>query len=158
MTRLRLGWVVLLAAPLWLGAGEVRIDWELAGRVIDGDTVRFPHGACRLLGIDAPERRQAGWLEATAALSARLGTERMRVMRFGHDRYGRDLCIVVDRDGEEINLWMVETGHAWAYLTNRRPYGGRAVREAETRARAARRGLWQHRHQLPPWEWRRRHR
>src|SRR5690349_11862122 len=120
--------------------------------VVDGDSLRFPGVEVRLEALDAPEwdqvchrgdppHRYRCGLDAKDALIRLIagrpvtcdgvrqadGTER--------DRYGRllGLCRVGDT---AINAWLVEQGHAVAFVR----YSDRFVAE-EARARAAGRGI-----------------
>jgi endonuclease YncB( thermonuclease family) len=148
--------LTLIAAPLRAQT--------LAGKVIavgDGDTVTIMDTAgarhrVRLVGVDAPERRQSYGATARAALAARVLQRQVVIEGVGRDRYrrllGRVLC-----GGSDVNLEMVRAGLAWFY----RAYGrslSPADREryalAEAEARAARRGLWAQPSPTPPWVYR----
>ncbi len=73
------------------------------------------------------------------------------------DRYGRIVGSVIV-DGQDVNLVQVKTGMAWFYryyqkelsAENRKLYA-----QAEDEARANKKGLWQDKNPMPPWEWRR---
>jgi micrococcal nuclease len=52
---------------------------------------------------------------------------------------------------KDVNLATLEQGMAWHYIkydTNKR------LRQAEAEAKAARRGIWQDKQPLAPWDWR----
>jgi endonuclease YncB( thermonuclease family) len=131
----------------------------LVGTVIsvtDGDTVRVQLSsgpmAVRFHSIDAPEKNQPWGPEARAALASRLDGRQVELEVWTQDRYER-LVATVHLGGENINAWMVQEGHAWAY----RDYlKDPQYCYAEADARARRLGLWS----LPststyaPWEWR----
>jgi endonuclease YncB( thermonuclease family) len=126
-------------------------------RVVDGDTlnVQLSSGAItvRLGSVDAPEHDQAGGAEATAALSRRLNGRQVELEVQTQDQYER-LVAIVYLGGENLNAWLVQQGHAWAYrkyLSDPRY----CVWEAD--ARTFRRGLWSAPpgSQKAPWEWRR---
>ena len=76
------------------------------------------------------------------------------------DRYGRIVGFILV-DGQDVNLTQVKTGMAWFYRyyqkelsrENRKLYA-----QAEDEARATKKGLWQDKNPMPPWEWRRLHR
>jgi endonuclease YncB( thermonuclease family) len=57
-------------------------------------------------------------------------------------------------DGRDVAGEMLDAGLAWhfARYSNDRDYAA-----AERRARDAKRGLWQDRDPIPPWEWRQAH-
>ena len=111
--------------------------------VTDGDTVWVRAGSARpvsvrLLGIDAPERCQAGGPEATAALTSRVLRREVDVDARAVDRYGRVVAVVTLR-GDDLGAWLVDGGHAWSPGFRRAPGPYDAQ---ERRARAAHRGLF----------------
>jgi micrococcal nuclease len=66
------------------------------------------------------------------------------------DKYGRTVgnVVVGKRD---MNLAMLEQGMTWHYVKydiNKR------LGQAEAEAKASRRGLWQDKQPIPPWDWR----
>ncbi|KAF0205628.1 MAG: hypothetical protein FD172_4035 [Methylocystaceae bacterium] len=63
------------------------------------------------------------------------------------DRYGRIVATCQVR-GEDIELWLVRSGHAFAYRRYSSDYIG-----AEQEAKNNRRGMWAG-HTQAPWEWR----
>jgi len=91
-----------------------------ACRVVDGDTLRCGRERIRLLGIDAPEmpghcrpgRRCApGDPFASKASLAVALTGRLRVERFGADRYGRTLALVTGARGD-LSCWQLSRRQA----------------------------------------------
>lgn len=127
-------------------------------KVADGDTftliaVGQAPRAVRLYGIDAPERDQAYGELATTALVAWIDGREVRVAVEDVDIYGRLVGTVFVNDSN-INLAMVEQGHAWWYEQYARD--AFELELAEQQARAARRGLWASGTAVEPWEWRRR--
>jgi micrococcal nuclease len=98
--------------------------------VYDADTVRadidlglstWRHGEpLRLYGINAPEmrgpERLAGILARDALRARVLGKElTIRTIKDEREKYGRYLAVLLDADGN-VNEWLVEQGHAVAYL------------------------------------------
>jgi endonuclease YncB( thermonuclease family) len=107
-------------------------------RVLDGDTLDV--GMCRdgrtvlkyrvrLYGIDTPEKRPSRsdplrHLEIQASLRSKQAlTDRLIendwivVAHFDKpDKYGRLLCTLFDKNGENLNEWMIRMGHAVAYF------------------------------------------
>ena len=97
-------------------------------RCVDGDTVDvikdlgervFKEDRYRLLGINTPERGQAGFDEATDYLEMLCkegaddeGWLYMRTEKFGKYRW---LGVLYNQKGENINLTMIESGHAEVY-------------------------------------------
>lgn len=152
--------VGLLGAEPWAAAphpGDAQGDITGLARIVDGDTLVVSETRIRLEGIDAPEagqtcgRRLFGrWscgTEATAALASLIEGKPVRCLQRGHDKYGRVLatCFI---GAQDVSAWMVERGHAWAFVR----YSTTYLRE-EAEARAARRGIWQG-ESVPAWEYR----
>ena len=106
----------------------------------------------RLFGIDTPERDQPYGRAASRFLAARVAGKTVGVDEIELDSYGRTVGIVY-LEGININLLMVESGHAWWY----RHYAGRydELRYAESEARESGLGLWADKDPVPPWDWRR---
>lgn len=155
-----------LALGFLAAFGPARGGWAAAPpafeavvfRVSDGDTawVRPDDGApvkVRLLGIDAPEQCQAHGAAATAALASRVLHRRVRIEGRARDDYGRLLAHIV-LEGEDLNGWMVRSGHAWGLRPGRRR--GRYADEHREAVRAGR-GLFGDPLAVSPWEFRRRH-
>jgi micrococcal nuclease len=87
-------------------------------RVIDGDTFRIMYDgeetSVRLVGIDAPERRQPGGPAATAALRKMIDRRTVRIefpCKRKRDNFGRLLCDV-HLEGRNIAKTLVDTGNA----------------------------------------------
>ena len=120
-------------------------------RVVDGDTVVYPQGVCRLIGVDAPEVAHGGHPgghpaqpmgdQAAEGLRGELVQGMNTVVVYGTDKYGRMLCAILDHAGYLANLWLVESGLAETYLLDRAPFA-RGLAEAQARAKAERRGIW----------------
>lgn len=127
-----------------------------AVKIIDGDTFDIlSNGSLyrvRLNGIDCPERGQAYYREAKAALGNFCHNRTITVTYRSKDRNGRLLGDVYV-DNQYINLLLVKQGFAWhfkKYSTDVRLAG------AEKEARAAKRGLWAVGNAVAPWVWRQR--
>lgn len=133
---------------------------EIVGRasVIDADTIEVHGQRIRLHGIDAPEKDQPCFdasgvsyrcgQKAALALDEFIGISPVQCRERDKDRYGRTVADCSVR-GEDIEMWLVRSGHAMAY----RKYSSDYI-AAEQEARNAKRGIWAGRAQ-PPWEWRR---
>jgi len=126
--------------------------------VIDGDTIEVLHNnraeRIRLNGIDCPEKRQAYGKRAKQAASELVFGKDVTLNTFGKDKYRRTIADVLLSDGTNVSQQLVKEGWCWWY----RKYapGDVMLEELETRARAARLGLWAGPHPVPPWEWRKR--
>lgn len=137
----------------------------LRGRVVgvsDGDTVTVLDASntqfkIRLMGIDAPEKKQAFGSKSKEALSRLVFNKLVTVEYYKKDRYGRTIGKIIVGD-IDANLEQVKAGFAWHYkkyqkeqtLEDRSLYA-----QAEDQAMAERRGLWRDAEPVPPWDWRR---
>jgi endonuclease YncB( thermonuclease family) len=108
--------IVLASASVWAQSPV------LVGRVTevtDEDTIQVALASgpiiVRLHSIDTPKRSQPWGRQATAALERRLrnGTQ-VTLQPITQDKYDR-LVAVVYLKNENVNAWMVQQGHAWAY-------------------------------------------
>jgi micrococcal nuclease len=149
----------LLAGVTAASWGDDAVYAARVTRVFDADTVWVQPAAggrwrkLRLDGLDAPEICQAMGVAARDALAARLLEQDVSVRERAHDSYGRGL-VVIERDGEDMNAWLVRTGWAWAS----RWRGQGVYAKEEDLARGARRGVWK-KEKAPetPRDFRRRH-
>ena len=137
----------------------------IEGKVIsvaDGDTltildIKNTQHKIRLVGIDAPERRQSYGDKSRAHLASLVDQKIVRVEYSGVDRYQRTLGKVFLADFD-INLEQVSSGFAWHYKLYEKEQSTDDRNEyskAEALARESRKGLWQEEVPLPPWEFRR---
>ena len=126
--------------------------------VTDGDTIKVIHASkpviILLYGIDTPEKKQAFGQKAKQFTADMVAGRVVEVEEVTVDRYGRTVGIV--RKGTEcLNEELVTAGFAWVYTR----YCDKSICEGwqqlEHAARADRRGLWQDKNPIPPWEWRR---
>lgn len=156
--------ILLLAASL-LFANASAAD-TLHGRVVgvaDGDTVTVLDASntqtkVRLMGIDAPEKKQAFGSRSKEHLSDLVFNRQVAVDYTKQDKYGRTVGKIIV-NGVDANLEQVKAGLAWHYKqyqreqseTDRTTYA-----QAEEHAKAAKRGLWFDRDPTPPWDWRHR--
>ncbi len=133
-------------------------------KVADGDSITVLDSTTtqhriRLQGIDAPERKQAFGNASRKHLASLVAGKTVTVKWDKRDRYRRIVGFVIV-DGQDVNLAQVKTGMAWFYRyyqkelsrENRKLYA-----QAEDEARANKKGLWQDKNPMPPWEWRRGH-
>ena len=138
---------------------------SLTGKVVkvaDGDSISVLDSTntqhrIRLQGIDAPERKQAFGNASRKHLATLVAGKEVTVKWDKRDRYWRIVGFVIV-DEQDVNLAQVKAGMAWFYryyrkelsVENRKLYA-----QAEDEARANKQGLWQDKHPMPPWEWRR---
>lgn len=86
--------------------------------IIDGDSL-YVDGhkeQVRLWGIQAPEKHEAGYNDATQALRRLAQDQEIEVNVVGTDKYGRTLGRCFFRDGTEINHEMIKSGTAREYM------------------------------------------
>lgn len=152
--------LVLAVSALWYRWLPARGDF--VGRVVgvsDGDTIEVLRAGravrVRLHGIDCPESRQAYGTRAKQFTAQLVFGKTVAVQVHGTDQYGRILGEVILPDGRSLNRELVRNGYAWWY---RRYSNDLVLQQLEQEARRERRGLWQDRNPVPPWEFRREHR
>lgn len=148
---------LLIAAFAAMFSGVCLADIVGRASVIDGDTIEIHGQRIRLHGIDAPEKGQpcfdasgkvyrCGQI-AAMALDEFIGASPVSCRERDVDRYGRTVADCRVR-GEDIELWLVRSGHAFAYRRYSSDYIG-----AEQEAKNNRRGIWAG-HTQAPREWR----
>ena len=157
MMRLLLLALTLLTAPLAYAE-------TLTGRVVgitDGDTITVldsinDQHKVRLAGIDAPEKGQPFGNAAKQNLARLTASKAVSVEYVKFDRYQR-IVGKVTVNGVDVQLEQLRAGLAWWYRKYERDQSAqdRATYAAvEQEAQKARRGLWQDREPVAPWEWR----
>jgi endonuclease YncB( thermonuclease family) len=126
---------------------------------MDGDTlvVRTEDSKVvnvRLYGIDAPEAKQPGGEEATAALKKLVHGKPVKVTEMDADG-GNWTMGLVEHEDLLVNLEMVKQGHGWHYedYCEDQPICDR-LKAAEVEARTGFRGVWDG-EPVAPWDWRR---
>lgn len=130
----------------------------LSGKVVgiaDGDTftLLLPDQTTkkiRLHGVDAPERRQPFGTVARQRLSELIFSKQVSVEEKDVDRYGRIVGIAFV-DGRSVNEEMLRSGLVWHYT---RYDNNPEWAQLQAEARRARKGLWQDKSPVAPWEWR----
>ena len=142
------------------------VDIEGFPRIIDGDSLEINENKIRLLGIDAPEKKQTCkkpylvilffsfqksyecGLLAKKELKKFIKKNKIRCISNDKDRYGRYLstCYLKNTD---INGWLVKNGYAIAYKKYSRKY----ILD-EQYARKNKLGLWRGTF-MEPEKWRR---
>jgi endonuclease YncB( thermonuclease family) len=133
---------------------------DFSGKVVaitDGDTIRVMRDGrserVRLWGVDCPEARQpfdTRSKQFTGGLAfGQTVTGKVRDI----DRYNRFVGEIILPDGRNLNRELVRAGFAWWYEMYARRET--VLRDLQSEARAAKRGLWSDPKPVPPWEWRR---
>ncbi len=152
-----LGWT-----PLWLVLAALLVNpaaaGEFKGRVVgvtDGDTIKVLHDdraeIVRLVGVDAPEKRQPYGDRARRFTSELAFDRTVTVLTSGRDRNGRLLGEVLLPDGRSLNQELVRAGYAWWFRKYSRDV---ALAHLEEEARQGRRGLWATEAPQAPWDYR----
>ena len=132
-------------------------------RIADGDTVTVLDATnrqwkIRLMGIDAPEKKQAFGQKSKAHLSDLVFNKQVDIEFNKKDRYGRTIGKILV-NGVDANLEQVKAGMAWHYKQYQREQTAEdriAYAQAEQKARIEKRGLWIDPYPTPPWEYRHR--
>jgi endonuclease YncB( thermonuclease family) len=133
-------------------------DHGVISAVIDGDSAHLnvsdtEYVVVRIAEIDAPERAQPYWWQATAALAEMIEGKDVRVVVLDKDRYGRFVSRLYVAD-VDVSAEMVRKGAAWFYSEYARDD---SLYHIESHARDQKIGLWglPKDQRMEPWEWRR---
>ena len=153
--------IAVLLCTLLGTAGAATLRGEVVG-LADGDTLtvldnEHHQHRVRLVGIDAPEKRQAFGERSRQHLSELVFRQEVVVDWKKRDRYGRILGLVRVRS-VDVGQAQLRAGLAWHYKAYEReqPAAQRTLYSAEeVDARRARLGLWSETTPTPPWEFRR---
>jgi len=130
-------------------------------KVVDGDTVHLVNQSgtklkIRQMGIDAPEMKQKGGKASRDHLASLVGGKNAVADCSTKDKYQRWVCKVLV-NGQDMNLKMVQDGHAWhykQYQSEQTASDRSSYSKAQEEAQNSRSGLW-HTDAVPPWEFRR---
>lgn len=149
-------WVALFGIICSLGLCAETLNGYVVG-VSDGDTVKVLDASktqhrIRLLGIDAPESKQAFGQKSKQYLSSLIFNKNVSITYKEKDQYGRILGTIF-YENENINLKMVQAGLAWHYVYFAKD--NKELAEAEAAARKEKLGLWVDPNPMPPWDFRR---
>lgn len=134
--------------------------------VADGDTIRVADNKghthkIRLAHIDAPEKNQAHGQAARQALYGWIMGKTVTIIVHDVDQYQREVA-KIEFNGEDINLKLVQNGHAWHYRSiaarNQSKAAFAIYESAEKQAKSQRLGLWQQKNPQEPWAFRRQNR
>jgi micrococcal nuclease len=149
------GVALLLGVGVWLLLDREEDEAELAGRqglvthVADGDTLRARIGGStervRLIGVDAPERRECYFARSAELLRELTLDTVVRILgdstQRERDRFGRLLAYVILPDGIDAGEVLLQRGAAVVFET-RPPFARRdAYVEAQSDAAGAALGL-----------------
>lgn len=154
--------ILLLLATLLVAIPSVADI--LQGRVVgiaDGDTVTVLDASStqwkiRLMGIDAPEKKQSFGNKSKEHLSDLVFNKQVTVEYNKKDKYGRTVGKILV-DGVDANLEQIKAGMAWhykKYQNEQAPDDRSLYAQAEEKARAGKLGLWIDSEPTPPWDYR----
>jgi micrococcal nuclease len=119
--------------------------------VSDGDTFKVALDGrthtVRIVGVNAPEKKECYGSEATAAMTRLVNGKRVWLERDAQqgdkDKYGRLLRFVWLDDRTSINRQLLLEGFGYEVLYSKKPHKYRAsFQAAQAEAKAAKRGLW----------------
>lgn len=96
----------IIALMAWLACAPAQAQ---SLRVVDGDTIVLDGERVRIFGLDCPELRNRGGVEARTALERLLRGATVHLKRRGRDRYGRTVAKVF-LDGRDVTCTMIRTG------------------------------------------------
>lgn len=101
--------------------GRAGVDGDFRGRVsrvVDGDTFYLEgvETRIRLWGVDAPERSEHGYDEATEALAGLVSGEALSCEHVDTDPYKRIVARCYFNDGRDLSEAMIKSGAAQEYL------------------------------------------
>ena len=138
--------VLMVAGGAEPAKAPLRVFVATPERIVDGDTVVYVQGSCRLAGVDSPERRPAPGQPLAEDAFRALRDELLRgpntvLVYQEKDKYGRMICAILDASGYLVNLWLVESGFAETYFLDRSPFAP-GFAAAQQRAKAEKRGIW----------------
>lgn len=158
---------IFKVALLCIALGSKTADTAtLEGKVVgvsDGDTITVLSNGneqthVRIMGIDAPEKKQAYGQRSKQSMSECAFGKTVAVEWNKKDRYGRTIGKVI-AEGVDCGLSQIELGMAWHYKTYAREQSTAdrdAYSNAETNARAKKMGLWFDSNPEAPWTFRHR--
>ena len=131
---------ITLVLTALIVSSNLYADYGVVKKVIDGDTIAIRSKnmviKCRLKDIDTPEKRSNAKLRKDVGDCSYLAREemkkagkyatifainrlpkgaRIKYTTFGHDRYGRALCLIYTPRGKLFNLMAVREGYAVPY-------------------------------------------
>lgn len=135
--------LLLIVIILFSGCTEKQ-ETLYVKQIIDGDTfILSDQTHIRLIGMNTPEKGEYYYQEAKDKLGELLLNKEIRLESdiSSKDWYGRTLKYVYI-DDLFINLYLVENGYARAYIIEPNVRYSSEIREAETRAKENKLGIW----------------
>ena len=124
--------------------------------ITDGDTFTVINRdklqlKVRIIGIDAPEKKQAYGNKSRQTLSDLIFQQQIEIDVQYQEKWGRYAAKVYLAEGRDVGLLMLQAGMAWHNVNyDKTP----AYAAAEKAARKAKKGLWADAHPVAPWDFR----
>ena len=139
-------------------------ECKLTGKVVkitDGDSIvvldrtKKQH-KIRLMGIDAPERKQPFGKKSKQYLSSLIGKKWVCVDWHKLDKYKRKIGKIIFNKAD-VNYQMVKKGFAWHFKRYEKEQARNDAKKyaiAEVKARSSLIGVWSEPDPIAPWDWR----
>ena len=149
--------IIICSIVLLSCNGNNTVQDFASGRVVkicDGDTYDLLLDnnttiRVRMDGIDAPENGMPFSKKAKRYLGELCQGQTIKIDTNNIDHYGRVISFSYLGDGRELSQEMLKAGFAWHY----KKYNfDSELAASENEARTAKRGLWQDKSPIPPWE------
>ncbi|RPD42610.1 thermonuclease family protein [Chitinophaga barathri] len=141
---------VIARAQTYTGKVTAVKDGDTIEMLVNGKPLRI-----RLFGVDSPEKGQPFGEKARQYTSGLCFGKVVKARKESRDQYGRTVAEVYLPDGSSLNMQLVKAGFAWQYTQFSK---SRDMAQAQTEAKAARKGLWLDAHPVAPWVWRKQRR
>jgi micrococcal nuclease len=127
-------------------------------RIIDGDTIEIQQEMrvqrVRIWGIDTPEWDQPYARQAHEFTRSLLDGRDVHILPKEFDIYGR-LVAIITIDEKNISEELVRSGLAWVHVYYCNGSICETWRSLQETAMFEHRGLWNDRHPVAPWRWKR---
>ena len=132
----------LTSAIFYYQLTEPKLQKQIVTKIIDGDTIQISDNQIiRLKGINAPEKNQPFYQEATIYLTTLIQNKTIKIETHGTDKYGRTLAHIF-LNKTNINEQILKQGLATLYYYEKDKHY-KALKQAEEFARLNQKGLWQ---------------
>ncbi|OEK09515.1 nuclease [Flavivirga aquatica] len=124
--------------------------------IIDGDTFKLLTQdstliRVRLANIDCPEKKQPFSKKAKQFVSDAVFNKIVTLNVLKKDRYRRYIANVIYNNSLNLNQELLKQGLAWHYIKYSKD---KYLQDLEDLSKLAKRGLWQDKNAISPWEWR----
>ncbi|SHM91271.1 Endonuclease YncB, thermonuclease family [Chryseobacterium carnipullorum] len=132
---------------------------QTAAKVVgisDGDTITVlldgnVQKKLRLAEVDCPEKKQPFGKNAKQFTSDQVFAKKIRFTETKKDRYGRSIAKVYYDNGKYLSAEIIKAGYGWWYYSYSKDADLGKMQET---AKARKRGLWQDKKAVSPWDFR----